>query len=167
MTPQELKLIAYHQHIEIRPKTYIPALSLLEKDYGPFFLHEPIQVPVHVALFFRKANLCEIIRPFFLESDYLMTIKKKEEESNEYQEIYPYIFELCDDLLENYEDSENIRLLINDIRQLRLTKTTNGLKSIDGKALNLNNLTVFEYEQVKELLLGSMEMALRMEKGNV
>lgn len=165
MLPDELKLIAHHQAIRIKVTTDVAEIFLLEKNIGPFKIGELHEVPIHCALKMAKFNLCEIQTPLYLKEEHLRELKKKELETNEYQEIYPYIFELYEDILQHLKgDVEHLRLLVSEIREIRLKKTKTGLKSIDGKALCLNNLTVYEYEQIKPILLKGMEMAARMEK---
>ncbi|ELA48029.1 hypothetical protein VCUG_00452 [Vavraia culicis subsp. floridensis] len=166
MSPDELKLLAYHQEIEIHPLTNLPTLHLLETDYGPLTPHSPAKVPIHTALFLHKSNLCKIPLPFFLTLDYLEDVKQQEKNNeNEYASIYPYIFEVYDDILRCVDcNVEEIRMVLSEIRDVRMEKSRRGLVGIDGRALNLNNLTVYEYEQIKSVLLDGMEMALRMEK---
>ncbi|ELQ74464.1 hypothetical protein THOM_2611 [Trachipleistophora hominis] len=166
MSPDELKLLAYHQEIEIHPSTNLPTLHLLETDYGPLSPHISAKVPIHTALFLHNTNLCKIPLPFFLSLDYLRAVKQAEKQHvNEYSPIYPYIFEVYDDLLRCVDGRvEEIRMVISEIKDIRMEKSRRGLVSIDGRALNLNNLTVYEYEQLKSMILDGMEMALKMEK---
>lgn len=168
MLKDELRLIAQQQEIDIIPLTSMPVLHMIETDYGPFSPNIPTRVPIHIAIFMSKSNLCRIPLPHYLSPTYLQEIRQKETENDsEYASIYPYIFELYDDILncinENVEES---RLLINDIKEIRMRKSRNGLVNIDGHALNLNNLTVYEYEEIKEMLLDGMEMALKMNDAN-
>ncbi|TBU04899.1 putative DNA replication complex GINS protein [Hamiltosporidium magnivora] len=52
--------------------------------------------------------------------------------------------------------------LVLDIKDIRFSKTYNGIHQIDTNSLNLNNLTIFEFNEIKHLLLSNMEIAKRI-----
>lgn len=162
LTKLELRTMAHFQPIQIRSLGNYAELFLLFRNYGPFFQHELYEIPISCALKMSEFNFCVIQIPYWLKKHYLEDIKEKEKKSEEYQEIYPYIFELYQDLLKYVKKNrQTIHQLISDIRHLRLQKTLKGLKKFDGNALCLNNLTVYEYNQIKPLLINGMQICER------
>ncbi|EJW03265.1 hypothetical protein EDEG_02380 [Edhazardia aedis USNM 41457] len=166
MLPTELINIAYQENIEIEPKCQIPILHLMQADFGPFSPLEIPKIPIYIALLLKKANQCRIRLPTFFDPNILREILQNEKDNDEYTQIHPFTFELIG-LLEhcyNVGNVDEIKILINEIKTIRHQKTHNGLKRIDSRALNLNNLTSWEFNEFKEFLLNVMGSAKKLEE---
>ncbi|EPR78933.1 DNA replication complex GINS protein PSF2 [Spraguea lophii 42_110] len=164
----DLLHIAYQEDVEIEPIVTIPIIHMIEYDYGPFIPPNIAEVPLFVALMLKKSSMCRIRTPKYLEIEYLDRIYNEEvENKDEYISIYPYIFELylvfCEHSY-NMENREEVKRKVKDIQDVRLKKTKNGIKMVDGTALNLNNLTAFEYNQIKEYLIPAIKIIRNMRK---
>ncbi|KAF7678782.1 putative DNA replication complex GINS protein PSF2 [Astathelohania contejeani] len=160
MDPNELIHLAYQEEIEVELATDPFTLHLLEKDYCLSIL--PTKIPIFAALALKKGNMCQIRQPEYLSVDYLERVLKEETENEEYGSIYTYIFEVGTTLIDhcyNMDDAERSRVLLKAIKETRFNKTHLGLKHIEGKALNLNNLTPYEFNEIKEYLIGGMVMS--------
>lgn len=168
MLPLELINIAYKEEIEIEPKVEIPELELIEKNFGPYFPLAIYRVPVYIALILKDSNQCRIRIPDFYDEEYLKDLIKREEENEEYQIIHPYFFELKSiiDQCYNVENKNEIKALVNTLKCCRFKKTDEGLRNIDARAINLNGLTAWEFNEVKEFMLRTMEEAKKLEANN-
>ncbi|KAM0688210.1 DNA replication complex GINS protein PSF2 [Conglomerata obtusa] len=166
MHPSQLYLISQQENIEIEPTTHIQKFHLIQQDYGPFNLLEIHSVPIYIALLLKNSNMCRIRLPPFFEIENVKEILKNEEESEEYQPIHPYFFELRNIIKEcyNVECYDEIMVYINTLKIVRFNKTNIGVKLIDARAINLNNLTCYEFNEVKTFLLKVMEEARELEK---
>ncbi|KAM0676795.1 DNA replication protein psf2 [Binucleata daphniae] len=162
----ELKLIALQEEIEIEPLTFIPRLTLIQEDYGPYNPLQLYKVPLYIALTLKKSNKCKIRLPSFFDVEYLQDVLQKEEENEDYQQIHPFFFEMSIYIKECY-NADNIDeklVLVNKIKHARYNKTHEGLKVIDARAINLNNLTSYEFNEIKKYLLTVMQAANEIEK---
>lgn len=168
MKPNELLNIAYNTEVEIEPLTAIPQLNLMVHTYpctGPLRIS---RFPFYIALSLKRANMCRIRLPSFLCLDNLKGILNSEiENKNEYSYIHPHLFTLGKELIAHcydVEDPENIIVHLEKIKDLRFKKTLWGLRSLDGNAINLNNLTQFEFYEVRDLIFKSMKMARTIDR---
>lgn len=168
MTPEELTNIAYQEEIEIEPTSHIPVLNLIQNTYGPFTPLSIHRVPIFLALILKQTGQCRIRLPLYYEPDYLLNTIAKETESEDYQSIHPHFFE-CVGLVKdcyNVEDVSVILKHINDIKHIRYNKTSIGILNLDSEAVNLNNITPWEFSEIRVFMLKTMEEAKRLEKQN-
>lgn len=165
MTPEELINIAYQEDIEVEPTAHIPQLDLIQGTYGPFTPLSVHKVPIYLALLLKQTGQCRIRLPYYYDLDILRDTVKREEESEEYQPIHPYFFELTGIVKHcyNVEDRNVILKHINDIKHIRYSKTSIGVANIDSDAVNLNNITSWEFSEIRCFMLRTMEEARRLE----
>lgn len=166
MSLAELKLIALQEEVEIEPLTNIPRFHMIEEEYGPFSPLQLYKIPLYIAITLKQSNKCKIRMPYFFDTEYLQDILKKEEESENYQHIHPMFFELSSYIHECY-NAENVDeklMLVNKIKHARYKKTHEGLQSIDARAINLDNLTSYEFSEIKKYMLTVMKKANKIEK---
>ena len=166
MTPSEMINIAYQENVEIEPMANIPTIHLLEYDLTNLNPLRITKVPLYAALSLKKANLCKIRLPTYLKEEYLSEIVVTEKEnSNEYSKIPPRLFELSETLIKhayNITNPERIRLQVQEIKELRFYKTLEGMKALDGHAFNIDNLTEWEFCEIRPFLLRTSELASRI-----
>merc|ERR1712080_448484 len=155
MSPAELKLISVHSEVEIEPLTFIPKLNLLEKEYGPYFPLSSAVVPFFCAKILSDNNLCVMKGPTIEQLKFILEEETKNEE--EYFKLPNYFFELSSEFIKSAEknnrEPELYKKLYCDIREIRFKKIRDGLEEIDCKALLLDNVTGFEFNQIKKKLL--------------
>lgn len=170
MSPEELLHIAYGELVEIEPMAGIVSLHLLERTYTACGPLQIARLPFYAALLLKKANMCRIRLPNYLSLENLrMFLSQETENTDEYLYLHPHFFSLANDCLNNcynVEDAEEGKILVEKIKEARFKKTLEGIRCLDGKAVNLNNLTIFEFNEVKEFILGSMKMGKRIESGS-
>lgn len=165
MDPIELVNIAYQEDVEVEPTANIPQIHLLEYDIQNLKPLQISRVPLYVALSLKKSNLCRIRLPQFLKREYLEEIINLERENiGEYTKIPRFFFEISDILIRhayNVENPDKLRLLIQELKEARFQKTFEGMKVLDGHAFNVNNLTEWEFNEVRHFILKGSEEAAR------
>lgn len=170
MDPMELVNIAYQEDVEVEPTANIPDIHLLEYDIQNLKPLQISRVPLYIALSLKKSNLCRIRLPSFLKHEYLEEIISLERENvGEYAKIHRFFFELSDILIKhayNVENPDRLRLLIQELKEARFQKTYEGMKVLDGHAFNINNLTGWEFNEIRHFVLKGSEEAARFVGGN-
>lgn len=163
LTPKEYHFISQSIEIECQSLKNIPILKLITSTYGPYKINKIINIPIFLALELNKKGYVKILIPFYLQYEFIESIYEKEKENlDNFQILHPNFFELHFCLIE-FQKNE-IENIINLLRELRLKKIKDGLKTIDGRALILDNLTQYEFSHVKIYIKESMEMLLKIEK---
>ena len=161
LTPQELKFITSEELIEIEPCSNINTLSLIHNTYTNIKPLSIIKVPLYIALELKKGNLAYLRIPACYTYQYLNNLIDEEiNNQHEYISIPKNIF--CTGKLvirESYnsERKEECIGLIDKLKEIRFKKTLTGLSKMEGRALTLNNLTMFEWYEIREILIKPME----------
>ncbi|XP_055332924.1 DNA replication complex GINS protein PSF2-like [Paramacrobiotus metropolitanus] len=157
--PNELEFLAEDLRVTIIPQKRHGIISLLCADIGPFEPSIPIEVPLWVAVYFRKRRECRLVVPDWLSVDFLMQKKEQEYNSGVFTEMPECYVELSQIALEYFVDdvanSLEIRRLIKDIMDLRLAKIRASLaKHIQGSNAHaqLFHLTEMELSSMRNLL---------------
>ena len=161
MKPKEMLNIAYQEDVVIEPTANIPRIHLLEADIEDLKPLQVAYVPLYIALTLKKANLCRIRLPSYLKEERLQEVLDSEKENvDEYTRIPPRLFELSELLVQNaynIPNPERIKVLVQEIREVRFKKTLEGMKALDGHAFNIDNLTEWEFCEVRPFVLKGSE----------
>ncbi len=98
----ELEFLAETSLIEIIPNFRKDEYNLTCGTYGPFKPNRPVNVPLWLAMQFKKSTKCKIIPPTWMEISFL-TIKVDNEKNNEELQVLPYyFFEISQNLFHKY-----------------------------------------------------------------
>jgi GINS complex subunit 2 len=161
LTPQELKFIAYEELIEVEPSTTINSLSLIHRHYKDIVPLSICKLPLYIALELKKSNLVHIRLPHCYTLSVLSKILENEiSNEKEYLEINPNMFSTGKIIINNSYNTDNkeeLVVLIDKIKEVRNKKSLLGLSKMEGRALNLNNLTMSEWYEIREILVRPME----------
>lgn len=119
-------------------------------------------MPLWLAIRLRKGDHCRLLTPSWLSKEYLMDVLRKERENLDdfqelpfhYVEIASMIIDSCSDDL---PDCGHCRLLVQEIREQRNSKILNGLPTLDGNPLKLNNVGQMELNEIRPFLLGALD----------
>lgn len=153
-TPAEIEFISEYEQITILPLQRMEAITLLEGTYGPFRPPITIKVPLWLAVTLKKKHKCSIQPPKWLNIETLKKKKQKEEEELEEFSDLPYHYlEISTILLDCASDdipySDEIKILLKDIREIRKRKIKYGLKELNSNNLNLDNLGLMEINEIR------------------
>eukprot|EP01084_Bolivina_argentea_P188014 323739_1 len=145
-TPLEDEFLAENELIEIIPNFSCPKREFIQGTFGPFQPNRIILVPIWLATTLKKSKKCSIKLPNWMEENELKNILKEEKTNDSfynglpfyYREISKLIFDI--DTGNNYK---NIRVLIQDIEDVRESKCRRGLKQLESSTyiVHLNNIS--------------------------
>ncbi|WUR03421.1 DNA replication complex GINS protein (PSF2) [Vairimorpha necatrix] len=161
LSPQELKFISTEELLEVEPTSFIPSLSLIHQSYSDLNPLSIINLPLFIALELKKSGLVQIRLPLVYSFEYLSKLLEDEiSNQREYINIPSNIFSTGKLIIRhsyNCEKKEECIGLIDKLKETRFKKTLSGLGKMEGRALSLNNLTLFEWYEIKEILVKHME----------
>lgn len=158
MTPEELINLALQSEVEIEPYSHISEQKLLTMDFKTCLPLKSCRIPLYIARHLKALNLCSIQTPSYLSKEFVETLVQKEKLETGFVEIPEFFFEHA--FL--FKDSE-IEHLLCELRCLRTGKAWKGLANLDGKALYVNGLTKWEFNELKDMIKDSMILAKKIE----
>ncbi|EHY66495.1 GINS complex subunit 2 [Nematocida ausubeli] len=163
------RMLAQSERVIIIPLVGMDKLEMAVGSFGPFFPMAPVSVPLYVALFLKHSLLCTIQPPEWLGVRYLQRAVEREEISvEEFSHISMYIFENAEVCLESCDITESvgeIKMLIKQLKEIRLKKLLKGIEFIDTSVIGMNNLTFYEFRKIKEYLIPHISMQKLLSKG--
>ncbi|ORX49276.1 GINS complex, PSF2 component [Piromyces finnis] len=153
-TPSEIEFISEYEQITILPLQRMEAITLLEGTYGPFRPPLTIKVPLWLAVTLKKKHKCSIQPPKWLNIETLKKKKQREEENEkEFSDLPTHYFEISSVLLDSASDdipySDEIKILLKDIREIRRRKTKKGLELLNSNYIQLDNLGLMEINEIR------------------
>ncbi|ORX75537.1 DNA replication complex GINS protein PSF2 [Anaeromyces robustus] len=152
-TPAEIEFISEYEQITILPLQRMETLTLLEGTYGPFRPPITIKVPLWLAVTLKKKHKCSIQPPKWLNIDTLKKKKQKEESLETFSDLPYHYLEISTILLDCASDdipySDEIKILLKDIQEIRKRKTKSGLDLINSNNIQLDNLGLMEINEIR------------------
>ncbi|KAL0234429.1 hypothetical protein PCE1_001465 [Barthelona sp. PCE] len=151
-----------------------PTFNLLSGNFGPLQPHIPVEVPLWVALEFKKRNLCTLQLPVYLSIEMLTDLVKRQldHESNEDGVLLElpsqHFFESSVIMLKNFSDEidepvlKQIQSLLDQLYRIRKKIVQNIMPDIfeQRQGFVLNNITVFElniFRHMFEVLISELD----------
>ena len=146
-------------------------LQIFSGSIGPFVANVQVEVPLWLAVMLKRQKQCKIICPVWMLKENLQDIKSKEKEGpiGQLEKMPTHFIEIASILLSNcgddIEDENEIRLLIEDIEDLRQQKLKVGLKKMafqqveDDQPIHFwksINASHIEINAIKPLLLSTL-----------
>lgn len=132
-----------------------------QDDYGPLRTNQVASVPLWVARQLRKSHLCRIVVPIWMGVEWLMDkLAGETNNRDDFQALPFYYLEIATIILEWYhhllvhtylslgsaaEDvprSEEVRVLLQQLREQRNAKIYSGLPLIDGNPLKVSLIMI-------------------------
>lgn len=121
-----------------------------------------ISVPLWVAFILKSQDKCRIVPPDWLNLVYLNEKYDEEIKNPNIFSSLPYnwietsklfLSKAFDDL----SDSANqLRSILQDLRELRQSKTKRGLLELNESNMQLNNLSILEINEIRPFIINSM-----------
>lgn len=120
------------------------------------------RIPLWVALILKSQDKCNIVPPDWLNVQYL---KEKYEEElknpNKFSDVPWNWLEISKVLVSKAADdlqdpSHQLRSVIQDLREVRLVKSRNGLKELNESNIQLNGLSLLEINEIRPFVLSVM-----------
>jgi GINS complex subunit 2 len=165
----ELEFFAEDELVTIVPKFPSPALELTCGTFGPFVPDVPCEVPLWLAIAWRRNLRCRVQAPRWLRKEQLAKFKRDERDSalsslqpvpHAYVEIATLLLQHC---AEDIDDVHEVRSLLEDIENLRQHKIRLGLQNMAAEQaqaplqfLKVNNASAMEVNAIRPILLTTM-----------
>ena len=94
-TISELEFLAETSLIEINPNFKKDEYKLSCGTFGPFKPNKAVNVPLWLAIQFKKKNKCKIIPPIWMDVDFLTNKLECEKSSSSLGDLTYYFYEIC------------------------------------------------------------------------
>mmetsp|Transcript_59268 Transcript_59268/g.97922 ORF Transcript_59268/g.97922 Transcript_59268/m.97922 type:complete len:258 (-) Transcript_59268:163-936(-) len=144
-TPLENEFLAENETIEIVPNFSCKRLQFIQGSYGPFHANRLIRVPLWLAITLKKSKKCGIKLPEWMSENELKMTLQQEKENETFCHGVPFYYREMSKLIFDIDKGSHhrsIRVLIQDIEDVRESKTKKGLKTIQPTTyiVHLNNI---------------------------
>jgi GINS complex subunit 2 len=168
-TPDEIEFLVGNDSISILPKISlkIPLVSNKPIHLEP---NRILQVPIWLAIMLRRANHCSIIPPPYLSVSLLSAVLTSELAITDgfqtslpchWYELAIILFREAASDFEN--DIEELRRLVQHLREIRWGKVAAGIKDVDASPLNLTGLGIMELNvAAKPFLIPAMNKLFQL-----
>lgn len=163
-TTKEIAFLAEEEMIDILPRYTMNKLELIGRDLSKLKPLQKTEVPLWIAIVLKRQNKCSIMIPSWLSVPYLKSKYAEEQKIKNKVSSLPWhwipiskiLLDVCPD---DFVDSPHeLRSLIQDLRDIRMLKTRQGFDAIDDDYLELTGLSLFEINEIRPLLLQTMDM---------
>ncbi|KAI0033755.1 hypothetical protein K488DRAFT_84600 [Vararia minispora EC-137] len=170
-SPQELELIACEELVEIIPLIAMEKTAFISGAYGPLRPPNKAKVPLWMAMNLKLKKKCHIVAPDWLSVEYLQD-KLLQETNAEGFSALPLRFAemskvLLDVAAEDIPNSDKVRSLLKDIREVRQAKSRDGLKKIDHIELSLANLCAMEINEIRPFYTRAMDVLTHLARSPI
>lgn len=159
ISSSDLEFFSKENTITIVPNFTEPSVVLIVSTYGPFRAQKPIEVPLWLAIYLKNRSKCSItIPPYYCENYLNETLLNEKNNKNSFCDLPENFFEIFQVLFENskddFEDSIKSKSLIEDIKQIRISKLNFFVNSLEKKDTSfiLNNISEYELNIFRPLL---------------
>ncbi|KAJ2507933.1 DNA replication protein psf2 [Coemansia sp. RSA 2049] len=167
-TMPELEYMAQCETVEIVPFYRMDRLELVTGAVGPFRPPRKSEVPLWLAVMLKRTNRCRIVVPGWLTYHHLRELCKKEELPDSlFTKLPVHYIEIAHILLTNAEDDlvepQSIRRLLQDLREVRQSKTRRGFEMLNSTQLQMDNLAAVEINEIRPLFKHSFDMLRQLD----
>lgn len=165
----ELEYMAQNETIGIVPLHRMDRLELVRGIVGPFRPPQKATVPLWLATMLKRTNRCRIVCPDWLTYEQLRKLCKEEDQPESlFAKLPTHYLEIAHILLTHAEDdlvdAQGIRRVLQDLREVRLGKTHEGLKMLNPLQLQMDNLSAAEINEVRPLFRHAFDMLQQLDK---
>ena len=161
-TREELNFYGTEDLVEIKPNFHYGVISLISGKFGPFRPNKIIEVPLWIAIDFKKRGKCYFEIPNHYTPEELRQLVKIEDEFDQKPAPLPYNFFQHFQLLEEnasdqFHELKLTKSLVDELRQKRNIKIQNIMKNLSPEMttlIQLDNFTKFEVHMFKNMIGG-------------
>ncbi|KAJ1772166.1 DNA replication protein psf2 [Coemansia sp. RSA 1813] len=167
-TMPELEYMAQCESIGIVPFYRMDRLELVTGTVGPFHPPRKSEVPLWLAVMLKRTNRCRIVAPSWLTYHHLYELCRKEEPPDSlFTRLPMHYIEIAHILLTHAEDDlvepQSIRRLLQDLREIRQSKTRRGFEMLNSMQLQMDNLSAAEVNEIRPLFRHSFDMLRQLD----
>ncbi|KGQ91766.1 DNA replication complex GINS protein PSF2 [Candida albicans L26] len=162
LMPSEITFLAENELITILPRYSIKKIDLIGTSIPNLRAMRRELVPLWVALILKSQDKCSIVPPKWLTVAYLK--ERYEDEIRkplQFSDLPWNWLELSKILLEKAPDDlsdpvDQLRSVIQDLRETRLVKSKKGLKELNESNIQLNGLSLLEINELRPFVIPVM-----------
>ncbi|KAJ2743016.1 DNA replication protein psf2 [Coemansia sp. BCRC 34301] len=167
-TMPELEYLAQNESITIVPLHRMDRIELVRGTVGPFRPPQKTTVPLWLAIMLKRTNRCRIVAPKWLSYEHLRDLCKREEQPDAmFTRLPTHYLEIAHMLLTHAEDdlveTQGVRRLLQDLREVRQSKTHEGLRMLNSLQLQMDNLSAAEINEIRPLFRHSFDMLRQLD----
>eukprot|EP00939_MAST-03C_sp_MAST-3C-sp1_P004327 g4327.t1 len=170
-TPAELEFFAEHTLVTIIPKfSRSEPYEFIGGQYGPFIPNLPVKVPLWLALHLRKNQKCQVQAPSWMNPDRLLRCIENEKNGVKFTNLPRHFIEIAQLVMSHAggdmpkDRAQRIKLLVEDISNIRQRKIRIGMKNImksasegdPSLAIKMTNVATMEIMAIRPILLKSL-----------
>ena len=166
--PSEITFFAENELITVLPRYSIKKIDLIGTRIPNLRAMRREQVPLWVALILKSQDKCSIVPPkwlnvAFLKEKYDDEVRKPLQFSDlpwNWLEVSKILLDKAsDDLL---DPVDQLRSVIQDLREVRLVKTKKGFKELNESNIQLNGLSLLEINEIRPFVIPVMNKLRRL-----
>ncbi|KZV69869.1 DNA replication complex GINS protein PSF2 [Peniophora sp. CONT] len=161
-SPAELELIACEELIEIQPLIAMERTAFISGAYGPLRPPLKAKIPIWMAVNLKLKKKCNIVPPDWLRPENLREKLQQETNNPGFSEMPLRFAEIAKVLLDvasdDVQESDKVRSLLKDIREVRQAKSRDGLQNIDRSELALANFASMEINEIRPFYTRAMDI---------
>lgn len=162
MDPEEIAFVAQNELVTILPRVSTPAILLVGPSLPALTAMRRVEVPLWLALILRGQDKCQIVVPEWLTLALLQSKYTEELENPLRFSLLPWhwletskaiLAEASEDLV---DAPHAVRLVLQDLREVRWAKSRRGLRELNEVYLQLDGLSWMEINEMRGLVVGVM-----------
>ncbi|CAI5757922.1 unnamed protein product [Candida verbasci] len=162
LTPNELSFLTENEMITILPRYSMNKIDLIGTSIPKLRAMRREKVPLWVALILKSQSKCNIVPPDWLNHQYLKDKYDEEiRKANQFSALPFNWLEITKIFLDNASDdlqdsTDEIRSIIQDLKEIRLVKSRRGLKELNESNIQLNGLGMMEINEIRTFVIPVM-----------
>ena len=145
-------------------------LTLIKGNFGPFETEIETEVPLWLAIQFKKNEKCKLHKPEWLTADTLERVLAAEKQDSVFQHLPFHYMEMAQVIMRSFRDEfiepDKVLAILEDIENVRLDRVRLGIGNIAKETaktkpepinhVGLRNASSMELLVTKKFLLGSL-----------
>lgn len=156
--------------IDVVMRQPLPRFQLIGGSVGPLRANERVSLPLWLALLLRQQHKCTVVVPDWLCLEWLRAASRRESADRAGVGAMSWHWEAVAGMLLQIADADfaesphALRVLVDELRDIRASKVRGGLRDMDGVYLDLTGLALMEIAELKSLLSSTMSLLASLSK---
>lgn len=167
-TPGEINFLAESQTISVLPRFSFDAIQLIGTKVPQMRAMRRVDIPVWLAFILKNQDKCNIVVPDWMKADNLKKLYDLEiENPTKFSKLPWHWLEISKKILEHASNDmddppQQVRSLIQDLREVRLIKARKGIKELNESHMRLDNLSLMEINELRPFVIGVMNQLRKL-----
>lgn len=159
----EINFRAEEEIVEIVPKRPLAPIELPGLHIPALRPLRRAKVPLWLALALKKQDRCSIVFPKWLEEERLQHFVEEEKARAQFAEL-PWMWQPLSQSLLTFaaddfmEDVDTVRGLLQDLKELRMTKIRDGLQLVNESHMQMDGIGLMELNEARPIISQAMSV---------